>query len=207
MTHLLSMVHDLSGLRENFNPCARWLRAIMSARAVHCFGVRGGVQDTLAARRSTGSSGGSGMVHGGKSSGEASGRQDEGMWHGSPTPDRRGCARVPLQDQAAAAGPRTHVTRSTTLPRCPVPRHLKTSLLSKCVVFLLLIICYSFFLDPYSTIEKHTGQHLLGRMLLPRCHLASVSTAHACGTASLNATKRTPATATLHMHSSEYRGG
>ncbi|KAH8086590.1 Pkinase-domain-containing protein [Cristinia sonorae] len=37
-THEASQEHDLSGLRENFNPRARWRAAIAGARALHRFG-------------------------------------------------------------------------------------------------------------------------------------------------------------------------
>ncbi|KAI0809230.1 kinase-like domain-containing protein [Irpex lacteus] len=37
-THVPSTEHDLSGLRDNFNPRARWKAAIAGARALHRFG-------------------------------------------------------------------------------------------------------------------------------------------------------------------------
>ena len=40
-THQASTEHDLSGLRDNFNPRARWRAAIAGARALHRFGSHG----------------------------------------------------------------------------------------------------------------------------------------------------------------------
>ncbi|KAI0090048.1 kinase-like domain-containing protein [Irpex rosettiformis] len=40
-THVPSSEYDLSGLRDNFNPRARWKAAIAGARALHRFGSRG----------------------------------------------------------------------------------------------------------------------------------------------------------------------
>jgi calcium/calmodulin-dependent protein kinase I len=45
-THEPSTEHDLSGLRDNFNPRARWKAAIAGARALHRFGSSGSRSST-----------------------------------------------------------------------------------------------------------------------------------------------------------------
>ncbi|KAI0059845.1 Pkinase-domain-containing protein, partial [Artomyces pyxidatus] len=74
-THNPSTEHDLSGLRDNFNPRARWRSAIASARAVARFNSHGSAHSE---RSATNSSGGW--------AGAVSDDDDEGGWREKEIP-------------------------------------------------------------------------------------------------------------------------
>lgn len=107
-THEPSTEHDLSGLRNNFNPRARWKSAIHSAVALSRFSRTSARTKSLESagdgRQSTGSSGGWGA-------GAASGSEDEGWREAGLAAAGTSAAEAPV-DAGPGANPNVMVTEA-----------------------------------------------------------------------------------------------